>query len=634
MSLTDAQLQLFARDLNAYAAACLQIRTKGGYNPKTNSYEPAGQVDLRFNKEQRLLNQMLKDQYQRVHRVRAIVLKARQVGISTYTAARFFRKLNLFPSQRAVVIADELDRAEELFGMYDRYASFLPEELKPMVRYASKKKELYFDNPDSKGRSRKPGLQSSITVETAGDTAVGKGATIQMAHMSEFATWPNALEVYISLRQAVPDYESEIIVESTAYGAGNLFHQMWKEAEEGRGVTEGKNGYLAVFFPWWTHENYTLRLIRSEKTQLAQNLSPAEQAYLDEGIFWRDEWHKLTLEQIAWRRWAIAEKTLGDERQFRQEYPATPDEAFLLSGAAFFDEEALALAEKKSKLTPPKRRGFLIRPSLGGIAFQRNELGYLKVWDMPRNKDALNNIEPGNYVIGADTATGKRVQSNVASADDPEGNRERPDFSVADVIDTTTKMQVAQLRGRMPPEVFADQLHLLGHFYSTELPNGLRRPALLAVERNHSSGETVIDLLTKGVPGKFGPYPNMYGARYIGRRSGTQKRTPYIGWVTSPESRQRMLDNLAAMLRDYDPDNPLTWFIRNEGTISEMQTFVRLGMDGKPEAQEGTHDDQVISLAIACMMLTTQTFQLPKNFEKTRKEPVLVGNSPTGMFQV
>jgi hypothetical protein len=610
---SEEALKLFATNLPAYAAACLQIRTKGGFDPIIGEYKPAGQEYLTFNTEQKLINEMLAQQYKRTHRVRCIILKARQVGMSTYTSARFFRKLNLWPNQRAVVVADILNRAEELFGMYDRYAAFLPDELKPMVRYASKKKEMTFDNPNSNERSRRPGLQSSITVETAGDVDLARGATIQLAHLSEVAMWENALQVYVSLRQAVPDYESEIIIESTANGVGNFFHQMWLEAEKGEGKKEGDNGYLAVFFPWWSHEEYQLRLTKRQKTEILNSLTELEHEYVYDGIEWRGEVHKLTPEQIGWRRWAIMEKTANDERLFRQEYPATPDEAFLTSGAAFFDEDKIPLLIKNTQ--PPKRRVFLVKPPIGGVMMQKNELGYLRIWELPRNRDEENNVQAGVYVIGADTATGKRIPAMHRDADDPEGSRERPDFSSADVIDVVTKTQVAQLHGRLAPEEFAFQLYLLGLLYSTELPNGLRRPALLAVEKNHSSGETVLDCLKHGQAGRHGIYPNLYIPKYLNRRGGT-KRTPYVGWLTTNETRQRMLDGFAAHVRAFDPDDPNTLTINSALTVSEMRTFVR-NMEGKPEAQEGTHDDTVMSMAITLALMDEEAgHQLPKNFQK------------------
>lgn len=593
-------LELLQNNLPLYSKAALQIRTKA-----------AKMKPLEFNLEQKIINEVIAKQYQRTGRVRVIILKARQIGMSTYTSARFFRRLHLWPNQQAVVVADELSRAEVLFGMYDRYAHYLPRELKPMVRYATKKRELYFDNPTDRERAENPGLGSGIIVETAGDAAAGRGSTIQLAHLSEMASWPNALEVYISLIQAVPDEESEVIVESTANGVGNLFHQMWKAAEEGEGEVEGSNGYVSIFFPWWSHEEYRLPVSKKQEHEILETLSEEELIMLHEGIEWRGKRHVLDITQIAWRRKTIQEKAHGDERAFRQEYPSTPDEAFLVSGSAFFDADALK--SHQARTISPLRRGYFIRPKVGGILLSKDERGYLRLWDHPEER------RPGTdqgqvYVIGADTATGRKVGATHTTFDDPEGEKGGSDFSCADVLSVRgEKKQVAQLHGRMAPEVFAEQLWLLGNYYSTELPSGLRRPALIAVERNHSSGETVVNLLRKGHPrGRFPAYPNLYihnPKRFARRGAARTPRDAVVGWVTNVETRQIMLDNLNQAIREGWLEVPC------KETIAEMLTFVRDDM-GKPQAQEGAHDDRVISLAIAAYVSIMESYELPKNYDK------------------
>lgn len=588
-------LRLFANDLEAYAKVCLKIRTK---DAKVQS--------LKFNSEQRLLNAMLKDQFARTGRVRAIVLKARQIGMSTYTSARFFRKMHLFPNQQAVVIADQLDRAETLFGMYDRYANMLPQEIRPMVRYATKKRELFFDNPSDRHRSSAPGLASGITVETAMDTSAGRGSTTQLAHCSEIADWPNAIDVYISLMQAIPDLNSEVVLESTAKGVGNLFHQMWLAAEEGEGKFEGGNGFLAVFFPWWTHSEYTLKLRPAETRQVRESLDDLEGSYIEDGIEWRGERHRLSLGQIAWRRQTIREKLHGDERAFRQEYPATPDEAFLVSGAGFFDEDSLKRADQKTK--SPLRRAYLVRSPGSGVMIRKSELGYLRIWEKPDDE--------GQYIIGADTSTGREVSAHEATFTDPNSERGGRDFSSADVIDVVRRRQVAQLHGRMAPEIFADQLALLGTLYSSNTLSGLRRPALIAVEANHSSGETVLRILQQERH-----YPQLYFGKAINRRFN--KMGQRLGFMTTVETRMPMLDNLARALREQTLEIP------NKDSIKEMYTFVR-DESGKPQAQEGAHDDRVISLAITLFVMDSKSWEVPRHSDVT--ELASVAPSPTGMF--
>lgn len=590
-------IKRMATDLELYSKLCLHIRTKG------DETGPSQIVPFEWNDEQTHINQLLKQQYKDQRRVRAIVLKARQVGVSTYTAARFFRRFHLFPNQRAVVIADEIDRAAELFLMYDRFAAYLPEEMRPMTRFTSKQKQLWFDNPKDQDRGKNPGLGGGIQVETAGDAAAGRGATIQLVHCSEMGTWPNAEDVYISLIQAVPDYESEVLIESTANGVGNLFHNMWLEAEA------GENGFVPIFLPWWAHKPYTLPLKDDEKHYVLETLNDEERQFYEEGVEWKGEFHKLTLGQLAWRRKTIREKTLGDVRAFRQEYPATPEEAFLTSGNCFFDEEELKRYDLASR--GPLMRANLVKEGGGGIRCRRAEMGYLRIWELPQ--------EGKTYVIGCDTATGRQVSARDTSFADPDAERGGRDFSSADVYSVRDRRLVAQLHGRMAPEVLAEQLYLLGHFYASESApsSGQLVPSLLAVEKNHSSGETVLRLLQQ-----HHRYPRLYYGKQINRRAN--RVTQVLGWVTSQETRMPMLDELAQAVRERTID------LRNPDTIREMFTFIR-GEDGKPEAQEGCHDDRVISLAIAMQAARNENSAYPKNWDRNDRL-VGAGTSPTGFF--
>lgn len=548
-------------------------------------------VPLTFNEPQRIVHEKLADQYKRLGKNRAIVLKARQEGVSTYTAARFFRRVHMYPNQEALVIADEKDRAQAIYSIYDRFANFLPPEVKPMVRYATKKTEMVFDNPDDRARSLQPGLGSRISVETANDTNAGRGETKQCVHASELAFWEKPEDVWISLSQAVPDDESEVIVESTANGVGNFFYEMWQMAEEGGGETEGSNGYLAIFLPWWIDQSYQLRLTGEQEEDIRDSLSDTEKMWMKDGIEFRGVRHQLSLGQIAWRRQTIREKFNLDERAFRQEYPATPEEAFLVTGDTFFDPDILE--QYRGKCALPIMRGRIDKIGQT-VMVKPSEFGYLRVWENP-NKDST-------YVIGADTATGRQVAARDASFADPDREKGGRDFSSADVFDVTNRKVVAQLHGRMAPEIFADNLALLGVLYSSKGIGDIRQHSLIAVEKNYSSGETVLRELQQRLR-----YPRLYYARQVNRRA--EKVKEVLGWQTTVETRMPMLDKLASALREG------TIAIPNKDTIKEMLTFVR-GEDGKPQAQEGSHDDRVISLAIALFVSEQVSLSLPKNFHK------------------
>ena len=275
---------------------------------------------------------------------------------------------------------------------------------------------------------------------------------------------------------------------------------------------------------------------------------------------------------------------------------ATAREAFRVSGAAYFDGDALIDYEAKTKV--PKARGTFVAAG-GGWQLQPDAVrGYVRIWEMPDPN--------GHYVIGADTAEGRLAAAADRSLTDAEAERGGRDFDSADVVKvselvpdakrkgkflrTPCLRQVAHIHGHMSPEVFAEQIFAAAAYWSCPGPENMRttrRLNLTGVERNHSSGQTVLKELRR-----LG-HPELYIHRRPNVRTG--KVTPYLGWVTDGESRMPMLDTLAERIRNGKIA------VRSPDTIRECFTFVR-GEDGRPEAQEGTHDDRVISLAIAVQM--------------------------------
>jgi hypothetical protein len=231
--LTDEFLIRLRNDLGFYSAVSLRIRPK----ELTGTELPY----LELNEAQRRLHAIVSKQRRETGRVRVIVLKARQEGVSTYVGARFFRGCHLWPHRHALILADDLERAGALHQIYQRFHQLLPPELAMPTVSALRKKELALANG------------SQIAVETARDEEAGRATTLQFVHASEMALWPHADDTWVALMQAVPEEGSEVIIESTAKGVGNAFHRQWLEAEA------GESGFIPVFLPWWIHSEYTAR---------------------------------------------------------------------------------------------------------------------------------------------------------------------------------------------------------------------------------------------------------------------------------------------------------------------------------------------------------------------------------------
>ncbi|MFQ6309914.1 hypothetical protein [Lysobacter capsici] len=294
--------------LEVFAESCLHIRAKSG---KT--------VPFRFNRAQAYIHAKLEEQRTRLGRVRALILKGRQQGCSTYVAARYYRRTTLSSGIRTFILTHEDAATQNLFEMVNRYHEHCPEGVQPSTG-AANAKELFFDR-----------LDSGYKVGTAGTKGVGRSSTIQLFHGSEVAFWPHADTHAAGVLQAVPDEpDTEVILESTANGLGNLFHQKWADAERGIG------DFIAIFVPWFWQDEYRKNV-------------PDGFAKTDEETKYAAA-YGLSDEQIAWRRNKIAE--LKDPTLFKQEYPATAAEAFQMSGHDSFIKPALVAAARSATHEP------------------------------------------------------------------------------------------------------------------------------------------------------------------------------------------------------------------------------------------------------------------------------------------
>ena len=273
-------------DFAHYANKCLKISTKDG---NLSSFV--------LNKSQLYIHQCIEEQLKKTGKVRAIIVKSRQIGASTYTEGRFYWKTTHRKGVKAFILTHKSDSTSALYDMVKRYHEHVPLPVRPQTS-KSNAKELVFNR-----------LDSGYKLGTAGSDSVGRGMTIQYFHGSEVAYWPNEDEIVAGVLQAVPNSAgSEVILESTANGQGGLFHEMAMKAKEGVG------DYQLIFVPWFWQEEY--------KREVPEGfvLSAEEESYKAQ--------YNLSNEQIVWRRFKIYE-FVGGISQFRREYPASVEEAFM-----------------------------------------------------------------------------------------------------------------------------------------------------------------------------------------------------------------------------------------------------------------------------------------------------------------
>jgi hypothetical protein len=295
-------------DLEYFCSQKLKIRPKAG-----------ALVPFLWNPAQRELHRRLEEQKAKTGRVRAIVLKARQLGISTYTASRFFRKTLSQPGIRTAIIAHERAASRNLFGLCKRMYEHLPTEDKPSLG-TSNAEELVFDK-----------LDSGYLVSVATTEGSGRSSTAQLLHGSEVAFWPDLQEQLAALLQTVPDGDgSEVILESTGNQFGDAFHQLWRRAEA------GDSEFMPVFLPWSIDPTYRTKLpegfaLTSEEKALA-------------------ELHGLDEQQLAWRRAKISQ--IGSAEFYAREFPADPTQAFLASQFDSWITSDIVMAARKEEVEP------------------------------------------------------------------------------------------------------------------------------------------------------------------------------------------------------------------------------------------------------------------------------------------
>ena len=295
-----------ATDLETFAREFLRIRTKSGAT-----------TPLLFNGAQRELHRRIEEQRAKTGRVRVIALKARQLGVSTYVAARLYHRTINNPGQRTIIIAHERRASSNLFELVKRFHEHVPDDIRPSTK-TSNAEELVFDK-----------INSGYIVSVATTEGAGRSATCQMLHASEVAFWADLPTQLAALMQTTPDLDNtEIILETTA-NSFNDFYKLWRKSEA------GESEFIPVFLPWALAEEYRRAdddfVMDSEEKKLA-------------------ELHGLDAEQMAWRRAKVSQ--LGSAELFPQEYPLTASEAFIAPSFDSFISADLVLRARKEQIEP------------------------------------------------------------------------------------------------------------------------------------------------------------------------------------------------------------------------------------------------------------------------------------------
>ncbi len=414
-----------------------------------------------------------------------IHLKARQIGFSTTVGFFAFWMAVTRPESSILLLSRGEREAQELLEKVKFGLDRLTPFVQAKVPTVSVRtlSKIAFSNGSE-----------ILSLPSASDPA--RGYTGSLVVVDEWAFLPNPEESWASI-QPVADIGGQIIGLSTANGMGNFFHTLWERA------THGDSTFIPMFYPW--------------------NAVPVRD---------QDWYERQQKDLLGW--------------QLHQEYPTTPEEAFIKSGATVFSPDDIRLL----KTRPPKR--YRIQENwTKSPGIRRHDDGELSIWKLPE--------ENGVYVVGADPAEGLI----------------HGDFSSAHVLDATDGSLCATWHGRIAADIFGEILHNIGILYNE---------ALVCVEANNHGLTTLTALRRPG-------YPRIYKQRQHNRVTNSNP-TEY-GFKTSRASKPLLIDDLGAYLRE-NPDMPC------EETIRELITYVR---DSRGQMSGSPHDDRVISLALAVHML-------------------------------
>lgn len=361
------RMRRYRMDLPLHAEQCLKVIDKKSHL-----------VPLRFNKPQMIIHTLLEAQRAEFGMVRALILKGRKQGASTYIGGRFYSKVRLWKHRRAKVMAHDQASTDVLFSMVQRFYDNDPLRLST---HAASAKEYAFSNG------------GSYTVSTAGGSGEGgRGDTPTLAHMSEAAFYKNPEKNIAGFASSVPmERDTEIIMESTANGVGNEFHSRWVRAEAR--LSEGGESvtYIPIFIPWFMSDEYQLPVPETFRlrTEPEGDGLPSERDIA--------EMYDLSLGQMAWRRFYVEDHLNGSVETFMQEFPCTATEAFQrIGGIPFIKPIYVQRARRRRGIQAYGPRILGVDPAgLGGDKFMMTlRQGLVMHWHRGRA-----GVEPGEEQV-------------------------------------------------------------------------------------------------------------------------------------------------------------------------------------------------------------------------------------------
>jgi hypothetical protein len=593
-----------------FARTALKIHDKDGETVALDCTHRPGQAKL---------NEAIIAQEKAELPVRIILVKSRQFGGSTWIQGYMVKKAVTRRRRRILTVAQKMDTSASLFGMCETMYSHLPPALRPpLAGYNNPtrgQKVIWFG--EKSGGFVTGGLDSKIQIDTAAEYAGGRGLTYTDLHLTECAHWEDPRKALALLPTVGKRPGTSIFLESTA-NSMNWFHARYKAA------MGGMSAYEAVFVGWWEDPDCSLPfaspLARAEFVASIgdESASPyaEEEPYLVEQF-------GCTPEQLYFRRTTIIDECEGKAELFKQEYPATWDEAFIGSGNQVFSvvltQKAIREAEAwKARpaeeggpqrgifrgVEPRERRlmdGTVLVPSKVLWVPERDVTEGLEWWpglrwaprdplwtrwELPqrtaeewRQAHAAGEVDAETMERGQERALAGPRQHVLACdpADDIENNsptdREEHAFNAAVVIDHLSGEQVAEFEGRIDHDVMARHLYLAGLFYGE---------GWLSIEATGGWGNSMLKTLWQ----RFS-YKRMFERVRVESRKD-EKMRDRLGWDTNKATKAAMEYGAQEMLREQ------THGIRSVRLALQFTTYIR-NEKGKHEPAPGCFSDLLMA---------------------------------------
>jgi hypothetical protein len=485
--------------------------------------------------------------------IRIVILKARRLGSSAWVEAYIFTVVTLIPFRSAMVVAHRNDAASRIFRMTKHYYNHLPHDKKLPTKY-NNKRAIEYEFPH----------ESYMEISTAKDVDASRGEGLSDLHESELAYYRDPA-AGVALGNSVPRVpRTSIFYESTA-NSMNEFYDRWQLANMPPDLKTTE--LVPIFIDWRSAPFTSIPLLPGE----VRYYTPEEQAFIEEA--------ELTPEQAKWYQVTKTDDCNNDQAIFNQEHPITPEHAFMATGTPFFAQEILKLWQTAPRRQDPIFRGHLTWSDTDEphVNLVESKGGTFIVWKEP---------EPDYwYVIGVDVGMGVLADWTVMYVI----RRPRKADEVPEVV--------AQFRSNSrcdDPAECAVIAYQIGQYYKW---------ALLGIENNGPGGTMLSHLVNcrRDVPQIKGPYPNLYYHRRIDRE--TNEATMELGWPTRTNTRDRMLQDLKALVnRDEMIFHSVEGLAEMRGFAWDAEKEKYLANHTDPVTRM-KHDDCIIALAIGNQMV-------------------------------